>query len=297
MKIANFMTATGEIQWGIVDDVTQTIFGSADLEEAYFTFLPETITELIEQGSEGLLLLSTALEKHAEAPLLEPYPLSEVTLLAPLQVKKNIFCVGKNYADHIQEFEQTDSIDIPSSPIFFTKPPTTIIGPNEAIDSHPEITSSVDYEGELAVIIGQRGTNIPENEAMDYVFGYTIINDVSARDLQKRQSQWFIGKSLDTFCPMGPCIYLSNKKEEDFQIQTYVNDELRQSASTEDLIFSIPHLISTLSQGLTLEPGDIISTGTPQGVGMGFNPPRFLRRDDEVSITIDKIGTLRNTVK
>lgn len=131
----------------------------------------------------------------------------------------------------------------------------------------------------------------------DYIFGYTIINDVTARDLQRRHSQWFLGKSLDGFCPMGPAILISDKQPKDFEIRTYVNSELRQSGTTEDLIFSIPTLISTLSRGLTLEPGDIIATGTPSGVGMGFNPPRFLQEDDEVSITIPGIGTLANTVK
>lgn len=165
------------------------------------------------------------------------------------------------------------------------------------IPLHPNATSQVDYEGELAIIIGKRASNIPEDEVYDHIFGYTIINDVTARDLQKRHKQWFLGKSLDGFCPMGPAILIGNKQPQNFEIRTYINNELRQSGSTEDLIFSIPTLVSTLSRGITLEPGDIIATGTPSGVGMGFEPPRFLQEDDLVTITVPGIGTLENTVK
>lgn len=297
MKIAAFKTALGEIQWGVIDDENKTILGAADLEEAYFAFLPETINELIEQGDDGLLALNTALEKHKEDPIAEPYDLAEVELLAPLSMKKNIFCVGKNYPEHVTEFEGNENAPIPEYPVIFTKAPTAVIGPNEQIDPHPEATTQPDYEGELAVIIGQRGKNILESEAYDYIFGYTILNDVTARDLQKRHKQWVIGKSLDTFCPMGPAILIGDKKEHIFEIRTYVNGELRQSASTDELIFNIPTLLATLSRGITLEPGDVISTGTPMGVGMGQRPPRFLQSEDEVSIEISEIGTLTNTVK
>lgn len=295
MKIANFITPTGFEQWGIIDDETNTILGSADLEEAYFTFLPESIDELIELGDEGLLSLATALEKHHETPVAEPYRLEDVTLLAPIRPRKNIFCVGKNYREHIAEFSP-DKPDDPDFPIFFSKLPTAVIGPNEPIQLHQDATSQVDYEGEVAVIIGKRASRILEDEVYDHIFGYTIINDVTARDLQKRHVQWLLGKSLDSFCPMGPAILLGEKQPKSFEVHTYVNGELRQAGSTEDLIFSIPKLIATLSRGITLEPGDIIATGTPAGVGMGFNPPRFLAEDDSVSITVSSIGTLTNPV-
>lgn len=296
MKIAAF-SIDGFDQWGIVNEEDQTILGAADLEEAYFTFLPETINDLIDQGEEARLLLSTAMAKHEETPTAVPYKLSEVTLKAPLQLRKNVFCIGKNYREHVTEFEGNENAPIPEAPIFFSKPPTSVIGPNEQIELHPHITSQADYEGELAVIIGQRGVNISESEAYDYVFGYTILNDVTARDLQKKHIQWLLGKGLDTFCPMGPYILLGDGEPHIFDLHTRVNGELRQAASTDELIFSIPQLIATISQGITLEPGDVISTGTPRGVGMGFRPPRFLASGDEIAITISNIGTLVNTVK
>ena len=297
MKIASFTAPNGIQSWGVINDETQTILSAADLEEMYFTFLPETIDELIEQGDEGLLALATALEKHKEEPLADEYSLSDVALTKPIQVKRNVICLGLNYDSHVKEYLRSDVADTPADPIFFTKRPSSVIGPDEYIQLHQDATSQVDYEGELGVIIGKGGSHISENEAYDHIFGYTIINDVTARDLQKKHVQWFLGKSLDTFCPMGPAIFLGDKQAHEFTIQTHVNGELRQSASSEDMICSIPKIISTLSRGMTLEPGDVIATGTPFGVGMGFNPPRFLESEDEVAITISHIGTLKNTIR
>ncbi|WP_288759356.1 fumarylacetoacetate hydrolase family protein [uncultured Veillonella sp.] len=295
MKVATFTTANGFRQWGVIDDETQTILGAADLEEAYFSFLPETLDELIREGDEGILQLASTLQKHRETPMAEPYRLSEVTLEAPLAMNKNVICVGKNYDEHIAEFDR-EKAAVPEHPIFFSKLPTSVIGPGKTIRLHEDTTSQVDYEGELAIIIGKRASHIPADEVYDHIFGYTIVNDVTARDLQKRHSQWLLGKSLDTFCPMGPAILIGDKQPKTFEIHTYVNDELRQTGSTADLIFDIPTLVSTLSRSITLEPGDVIATGTPAGVGMGFTPPRFLADDDKVSITISDIGTLENPV-
>lgn len=297
MKIAAFTTLTGIHTWGIVDEETNTILSAQDLEEATFTFLPESIDELIEGGDEALLMLATALQKHREDPVATPYDLSEVLITKPLNVKKNIICVGLNYDDHVGELkENLDNIQSTPTPTFFSKSPTAVIGPNEHIRRHAGSTNQLDYEGELAVIIGKRGSHIAEEDAYDYIFGYTIINDVTARDLQKSTSQWFRGKSLDTFAPMGPYILIGKKGPKHFEIKTEVNGELRQHGTTDDLIHSIPKLIATWSQGITLEPGDIIATGTPSGVGMSFNPPRYLEKDDQVKITISDIGTLTNTV-
>lgn len=296
MKLVTFTTRDGMEQWGVFNEESQTVLGAADLEESYFTVLPTTLNELIEQGEEGLLQLASALKQHEETPEAVPHELSEITLQAPLTLRKNVFCVGKNYREHVTEFEGNENAEIPTNPIIFSKPPTAIIGPNETIHLHPEITKQPDYEGELAIVIGKQGKHIPENEAYEYVFGYTIINDVTARDLQARHQQWLLGKGLDTFCPMGPCILVHEGEPKEFELKTYVNGELRQSASTEDLIFSIPYLIATISRGMTLEPGDVIATGTPRGVGMGFRPPRFLKKGDEVAITISHIGTLTNPV-
>lgn len=180
----------------------------------------------------------------------------------------------------------------------FTKSPVTVTGHGDAVNSHEEVTSQLDYEGELAVVIGKSGTRISKEEAYDHIFGYTIVNDITARDLQKRHKQFFIGKSLDTTCPMGPVLVHKSliPDPERLKVETRVNGELRQSGSASDMIFSVAELIETLSMGMTLEAGDIIATGTPSGVGKGFTPPKFLRRGDQIDITIEPIGTLSNQI-
>ena len=218
--------------------------------------------------------------------------------MAPIpHVERNIFCIGKNYADHIAEFDKTAVPELPKYPMIFTKATTSVIGPDDLIDPHKNVTSALDYEGELAVIIGKEGSDIPVGEAMDYVYGFTILNDVTARDLQANHGQWFHGKSLDTFCPMGPFLLLRDAAPDTFTVVTKVNGEVRQDATTGEFIFTIPQLIQTLSQGTTLLPGDIIATGTPSGVGVGFNPPKFIHSGDVVEISISDIGTLTNKVK
>jgi len=225
-------------------------------------------------------------------------PIEEVTLLAPIpKPSKNIFCVGKNYAEHA--IEMGSEADIPEHIMVFTKAPTTVIGPNEKVLNHQNVTNQLDYEGELAFIIGKKGREIKKEEALDYIFGYTILNDVTARDLQSRHKQFFIGKSLDTTCPMGPWIVHKSMIENPNQlrIHTVVNGEVRQNSNTKNFIFPIEEIISVLSAGMTLEPGDIIATGTPAGVGKGFNPPKFLSPGDQMEVTIEKIGTLKNTIQ
>ncbi len=232
-------------------------------------------------------------------------PLSEAKILAPIEApRRNLFCVGKNYHEHAAEFQNSgfdssakNGEHAPEAPVYFTKPASTIIGPNAKIPRHADVTSQLDYEAELGVVIGKAGRGIKKADAMDYVFGYTVINDFTARDLQKLHRQWFLGKSLDGFCPMGP--YLVTADEVDGQnvdVQCWVNGELRQSANTRQLIFDIPTLIESLSAGIELQPGDIIATGTPAGVGIGFNPPRFLQSGDVVRIEIQNVGALQNEV-
>jgi 2-keto-4-pentenoate hydratase/2-oxohepta-3-ene-1,7-dioic acid hydratase in catechol pathway len=225
-------------------------------------------------------------------------PIEEIMVLAPIpRPTKNIFCVGKNYADHAIEMGSVD--DIPEHVMVFTKAPTTVIGPNTIVLNHQAVTNQLDYEGELAVIIGKRGRAIKKEEALDFVFGYTIINDVTARDLQARHKQFFIGKSLDTTCPMGPWIVHKSLIENPNQldIETKVNGEVRQRSNTKNFIFPIEEIIAVLSAGMTLEPGDIIATGTPAGVGKGFKPPKFLKPGDQIEITVEKIGTLINKIE
>jgi len=237
-------------------------------------------------------------------PALSSIPMTEVAIEAPIPVpRRNIFCVGKNYHEHAHEFAKSgfDSSAakgaVPSSPIMFSKVPESVVPCGSAVIIDPEVSQAVDYEAELAVIIGKGGRGIRAKEAFDHVWGYTIVNDVTARDLQARYSQWLIGKSQDTFCPMGP--YAVTRDEIDIgdtPISCYVNGELRQSSNTRLLIFDIPTIIETLSAGITLQPGDVIATGTPAGVGIGFNPPRYLKNGDVVRIEIGGIGVLENQI-
>ena len=216
--------------------------------------------------------------------------------------RRNIFCVGKNYREHAKEFAGSGfeagavkGAEIDEYPAVFSKPPSTVVGNGDVVRLHPQATSSVDYEAELAVVIGRSGSDISPARAYEHVFGYTIVNDVTARDRQRNHKQWFLGKGLDTFCPMGPWLTTADALDPaNLAVKCWVNGELRQNANTRDLIFDIPTLIATISAGLTLQPGDVIATGTPAGVGIGFNPPRFLKAGDEVSISIDGIGTLSN---
>ena len=230
--------------------------------------------------------------------------LNEIKILSPIPyLLRDMICVGKNYYAHAKEFfdsgfDATQKETIPSEPIIFTKAMTSLIGPDDAIDTSIDPTGSVDYEGELGVVISKTARRIAKNDWQDYVFGYVIINDVTSRELQKKHNQWTIGKGLDTFGPMGP--YIVTKDEIDdlpsMQIQTLVNDEVRQQAQVRDLIFDIPTLIETLTLTGTLLAGDVIATGTPVGVGIGFSPPKFLKSGDKVTINVTGLGSLTNPV-
>lgn len=229
--------------------------------------------------------------------------LGDVRLLAPLLPRKNVIAVGRNYRDHAAEFsasgfDASEKAMIPAHPVIFTKSTTSVIGPEEPIVLANDPTGTTDYEGEMAVVIGRGGRNISREDALDHVFGWTIVNDVTARDLQKRHVQWYVGKSPDTFCPMGPWIVTRDELPdiESCWMRTEVNGELRQEAPISALIFDVPELIATLSEVMTLQPGDVIATGTGLGVGIGFDPPRFLAAGDVVEVSIDNIGTLRNPV-
>jgi len=230
--------------------------------------------------------------------------LRSVRLLAPIPVpRRDIFCIGKNYYEHAKEFHSSgfDSSSkdaVPTYPIIFTKATTSVIGPGESVNSALDVTQSVDYEGELGVVIGRRTFKAEKSEAMASVFGYTIINDVTSRELQKRHGQWVIGKGIDTFCPMGPWLVTADEIQDltKLQLTTTVNGEKRQEARLADLIFDIPTLITTLSATTTLLPGDIIATGTPVGVGIGFTPPKYLQPGDQMTVSITGLGELYNPV-
>ncbi|WP_413726304.1 fumarylacetoacetate hydrolase family protein [Sodalis sp. RH16] len=230
--------------------------------------------------------------------------LDRIQLLAPIpRPARNILCVGKNYHQHAVEFQASGfdasaSENTPEFPVIFTKAPSSVIGPEMAIPAYLDYSESTDYEGELAVVIGRGGRNIAKADALTHVFGYTIVNDVTSRTLQQTHRQWFLGKSLDGYCPMGPAIVTADEipAPDQLQLKTWVNGELRQHAGVADLIFDIPTLIETISRTMSLESGDIIATGTCAGVGIGFTPPRFLRHGDRVEIEIQPIGRLVNPV-
>jgi len=283
MKLASY-TERGEVRVGVVEG------------EQLLPIELTSMTSLIERFDE------------IKAQL-RPGPgisLSQVELLAPIpSPRRNIICVGKNYRDHAKEFSRSgfeagavSGAEIDKFPAVFTKLPTSVTGPGTVVDLHSGLTQSVDYEIELAVVIGKAGRDIPRDKAFDHIFGYTIINDVTARDRQKNHKQWFLGKTLDGFCPMGPWITTADEVDaENLDLKCWVNDELRQSANTRDLIFDIPTLISSISAGTSLLPGDIIATGTPAGVGIGFSPPKFLKPGDTVRMSIAGLGELTNTFR
>jgi 2-keto-4-pentenoate hydratase/2-oxohepta-3-ene-1,7-dioic acid hydratase in catechol pathway len=244
-------------------------------------------------------LVAKARDAVAKAPAVP-----QAKLCAPIpRTPKNIFCVGKNYHEHAKEFAGSGFDGgakdvVPPFPVVFSKPHTSIIANGEPILGHLDPTGGLDYEGELGVVIGAGGRGIAKADALRHVFGYTIVNDVTARHLQKRHSQWILGKGLDSFCPMGPAILTADEAPDPTKllVTTWVNGERRQHAPVADLIFDIPTLIEAISAAITLEPGDVIATGTPAGVGIGYNPPVFLKSGDVVRIEISGVGVLENPV-
>ena len=286
MRVATFSIG-GERRVGLVDMQRQTV-ASFDLP-----------------ASEAALGVLALIERGDRVPeTLQPIPLSQIELEAPIpRPRRNIFCIGKNYHEHAHEFSKSgfDSSAaagaIPKEPIIFSKVPEPVIrvatGARVWIDA--AVSEAIDYEAELAVIIGRGGRGIRLEDAFEHIWGYTIVNDVTARDLQGRYSQWLVGKSQDTFCPMGPWAVTRDEIDvSDTAIRCFVNGDLRQDSNTGLLIFDIPTIIATISAGLTLQPGDVIATGTPAGVGIGSTPPRYLKAGDVVRVEIDGIGTLEN---
>ncbi len=251
----------------------------------------------------GALPLVEALAQGAALPALEAraVPMSAVQLTAPIpHPRRNLWCVGRNYHAHAKELSASvfkdNSANVVQWPIVFTKVPETVVGPrDDVVLPGAAVSEQIDYEAELAIVIGKPGKNIRKEDWREHVFGYTIVNDVTARDVQMRHQQWDMGKSFDTFCPMGPWIVTADELDATrTRVRCWVNGELRQDARTEDLIFDLPTLIETISRGITLRPGDVIATGTPAGVGMGFKPPRYLAAGDVVRIEIDGLGVIEN---
>ena len=251
---------------------------------------------LISSGTAGLAAVRKLLQSKGT-----DLALAGLKLLAPIpRPRKNVFCVGWNYLEHFAEGEaiRHNGQDLPAYPVFFSKAPTAVTGPYDAIPYDAKVSEQIDWEVELAVIIGKNGKNISENEALDYVFGYTVVNDVTARDLQRRHGgQWLKGKSLDGACPMGPWIVTRDELDpNNLRVETRVNGIPKQDSNTRHLYFKVPRLIAELSLGMTLEAGDIISTGTPPGVGFARKPPEFLKPGDLLETEIEGIGRLENRI-
>lgn len=282
--------------------------GEVDALREATSIVPPSMLSFLDNGDDALEAASTAVEYVSrllrsgetsdlrKAGVIRDF--SEELLTAPIpRPRKNIFCLGLNYAEHVAESDQARGA-LPAAPVFFTKPPTAANGPFDPI-IYPKATKALDYEVELAVVIGKKGKYIPQSKAYDHIVGYMAFNDVTARDLQRGHGgQWFKGKGLDTFAPMGPWIITKDEVENihNVDVSLKVNGEQRQHSNTKNLIFNIPTIIEVLSAGLTLEPGDIIATGTPSGVGYAMKPPGLLKVGDIVEATVESIGTLRNKV-
>jgi 2,4-diketo-3-deoxy-L-fuconate hydrolase len=291
--VTRFVTYSdgGDPRLGVVKDGLVV-----DVQRASGGALPRDLPSLIGAG-EAVWEAAGALSADAvPSPGIEDV----ARLLPPLMPRKNVFAVGRNYRAHIAEgaAARDEEAELPRVPVFFTKPPTSVIGHGDEIPWQPEVTTRLDWEAELAVVIGRGGRDIPPDEALRHVFGYTAANDVSARDLQRSHGQWFKGKGLDGSCPLGPVVVTGDELGDPGQLGIWcrVNGVVKQEASTAQMIFSIDTIIAALSAGLTLEPGDVILTGTPEGVGFARTPPEFLGPGDVVEVEISQIGTLRNHV-
>ena len=283
----------GEMRLGAIADARVV-----DLERASGGRLPLDMLGFLDAGESAWKLAKEIAQKSG----VESKPLSELKLVAPIpRPRRNIFALGLNYRDHVAEGARSrgEEVKYPPFPVYFTKAATCVIGPEEAVLIEPRVSDKVDWEGELTIVIGKRGRNIAEEQAFDYVFGYTCGNDVSARELQRRHGQWFKGKSLDTFAPIGPWIVDREEAGDPhtMRLQTRVNGVVKQDSNTSYFLFDIPKQISALSQGMTLEPGDLIMTGTPEGVGYARTPPEFLHDGDILETEIERVGLLRNPIR
>ncbi|WP_424810367.1 fumarylacetoacetate hydrolase family protein [Roseococcus sp. YIM B11640] len=293
LKLVTF-EANGEARPGVVIGESEVL----DLRKAGLA-QPDMLAIIAEGAASLKKIRALVAAPSAEAKL----ALSSVKLLAPIpRPARNVFCVGRNYMDHVAEGDRTRGItssELPKFPQFFTKAPETVIAPGDTIPDHGAtgVTEWLDYEAELTLIIGKEGANISREDALSHVFGWTIANDVTGRDLQRRYGQWFKGKSLDRSCPLGPWIIPAEDLDaSDLAIQLWINGEQRQSSRTSKMIFDPKEIIHHLSKGFTLRPGDVIMTGTPEGVGYAMTPPRVLKTGDTVRIAVEGIGELTNPV-
>ena len=298
MKLLSFRTG-GETRLGLL--MNSSI---VDVDKGYYHLfrdhVPSNMLDFLEEG-EAAMVQAKKLEEASEMNWKTLRSISDIVfdvgnveVLAPIpKTRENIICLGLNYREHVQEV----GLPLPKYPVFFTKPPTSIIGPGASI-LFPKSTSNVDYEAELAFIFGKRGRDVPEEDAYSYIAGYTVFNDLTARDLQRRHGQWFKGKSLDTFAPMGP--YLITKDEvpdpHDLEISLELNGKLMQKSNTRNMVFKIPTLVKYITMDMTIKPGNVVATGTPSGVGYTRKPPVYLKPGDIMKVTVENVGVLQNKV-
>ncbi|MBA1147206.1 fumarylacetoacetate hydrolase family protein [Ectothiorhodospiraceae bacterium WFHF3C12] len=289
MKLASLLTEQGP-HWGVVEGDELVLPGTLAMS-------CRRLEHLVHRGPDvarrwGDAVVAEAGSQRVELPLAK--------LDAPLRPNRNVMCLGLNYAEHARESLAASNkpFELPEAPVVFTKSPSSIIGPGDLIPYDPRISEKLDWEVELGVVIGKEGAHIPEERALEHVFGYTVINDVSARDLQFRHKQFYLGKSIPGGCPMGPWLVTADEIPDPhaLAVECRVNGEPKQSSSTSDLIFGIPRIVHLLSRVHPLVPGDVIATGTPEGVGFARTPPQFLQPGDEVACEIQGIGTIVNRV-
>lgn len=297
MKLVTYQVQE-KVRVGLLSKDGEWVYPIASIGPEYKTML-EAVKNMSESEKQ-LLEYASGQEPYSIRGAVQ---LADVKILAPIPVpEQDVICLGINYMEHAAEsarFKKEEFHGERPYAVYFSKRVNEASADGQAVPAYPNLVDSLDYEAELAVIIGKDAKDVPKERAEDYIFGYTIMNDISARNIQNRHKQWYFGKSLDGFTPMGPCIVTAESVSypPKLQIQSYVNGELRQNSNTDRLIFDIAHIISELSCGMTLKAGTIISTGTPAGVGMGFEPPRFLQSGDVVECVIEEIGTLTNSIQ
>lgn len=300
MRLVTYTTADTDARLGFIHN--NKVVDMEDFGEISNFPLPISMLDLIDMGFEVIEEITEMISETDPAYMNEiSIEMNKVQLLAPIpKPRKNIIGIGLNYTEHVAESARTldTTGKLPQKPIIFSKPPTTVTGTNTSIVKNTKLTAQLDWEVELAVVIGKTGKYVAKDKAMDYVFGYTVINDISARDC-RREGQWIVSKGQDTFAPMGPCLVTKDEIENphDLNLRLTVNGVEKQNANSRYMLFNINELIEDLSTVFTIEPGDIIATGTPSGVGAGRDPQEWLHDGDVVEATIEKIGTIVNTVK
>jgi 2-keto-4-pentenoate hydratase/2-oxohepta-3-ene-1,7-dioic acid hydratase in catechol pathway len=301
MRYATFSTTADPApRPGVVTSEGRRLLDLASAAKALSRSVPPSVLDVIRHGEAAAGRIRDLLDEFGNDPA-HTHAVDAVRMHAPIpRPLKNVICLGLNYAAHAAESSRARGKEtrLPEVPVFFTKAPTSVTGPFDAVTVDAAVTAQVDWEVELAVVIGRGGRNIARADALRHVFGYTVINDLSARDLQTRHLQWFKGKSLDGFCPMGPVIVTADEfgDPQHKRLTSRVNGLVMQDSTTADMIFPIDAIIESLSHGLTLEPGDVIATGTPEGVGMGRTPPRFLNDGDVVEVEVEGIGAIRTRI-